>query len=65
MIPAETVIELYEDGLELEISPEEIRRILHWFQLLKRQRLMEEQDLFIARRLEAAYDILVQMRVGS
>jgi len=65
MIPEKTAIELFDDGLELEISPEEIRRILHWFQLLQRQRLVDEQDLCIARRLASAHDILAQMRFGN
>ena len=56
---------IFNDGIELEISPDEIRRILRWFRLVQCQVSLDEYDLIIAERLEAAYYILINLRFGS
>ena len=53
------------DCIELEISPDEIGRILRWFRLLQCRVRLDENDLFIAERLEAAYNILLDLKIGS
>ncbi len=61
----ETRKELVSDCIELEITPDDIRRILRWFIAMQYQGRLDWDDLLIAERLKAAYNLLLNMRIGS
>jgi hypothetical protein len=57
--------DIVSDCIELEITPEDIRRILRWFIAMQYQGMLDRDDLLIAERLKAAYNLLLNMRIGS
>ncbi|KYK37213.1 MAG: hypothetical protein AYK18_18390 [Theionarchaea archaeon DG-70] len=61
----ETRKDLVSECIELEITPDDIRRILRWFMAMQYQGRLDWDDLLIAERLKSAYDLLVNMRIGS
>jgi hypothetical protein len=57
----ETVVEC---GIELEITPAEIRRILNWFSFSNGHEDLDDGDLRIAERLGEVYLTLLHLGCG-
>jgi hypothetical protein len=51
-----------ECGIELEITPAEIRRILTWFGFSNGHAVLDDGDLRIAERLGEVYLTLLHLR---